>query len=194
MSLLLGDVGIGSNTPLLVRSVLDWRASNSTTVNEVWNNLNDYNKKIGDHFSTLHHLAQKDKDSFIFNIGVCADLLPTEWQTQSEVGAILHTLRRDFTVGVRQLLKQMGSLAGVPIEPPEQTHLADDTMNVKGCLVAGVPGAGGYDAIFAVVLSEAAHARVEAMWESLARPVLPLILREEPKGVTVDVVPEIVRT
>jgi phosphomevalonate kinase len=34
----------------------------------------------------------------------------------------------------------MGELADVPLEPPEQTQLADATMNVKGCLIAGVPG------------------------------------------------------
>ncbi len=34
----------------------------------------------------------------------------------------------------------MGELAGVPIEPPSQTRLADATMSVPGCLFAGVPG------------------------------------------------------
>jgi phosphomevalonate kinase len=56
------------------------------------------------------------------------------------VGQILHDLRQVFLKGVRQGLKRMGELADVPLEPPEQTQLADATMDVKGCLIAGVPG------------------------------------------------------
>jgi phosphomevalonate kinase len=46
----------------------------------------------------------------------------------------------------------MGEAAGVPIEPPEQTALADATLAVDGVVAAGVPGAGGHDALFAVIL------------------------------------------
>ena len=43
----------------------------------------------------------------------------------------------------------MGKKAHVPIEPDEQTQLANDTMNnVNGVVAAGIPGAGGYDALF----------------------------------------------
>lgn len=39
----------------------------------------------------------------------------------------------------------------MPIEPKEQTELADATLSkVKGVLAAGVPGAGGFDALFAI--------------------------------------------
>jgi phosphomevalonate kinase len=47
----------------------------------------------------------------------------------------------------------IGVAAGVPIEPKEQTALADATLSkVKGVLAAGVPGAGGFDALFAIHL------------------------------------------
>jgi hypothetical protein len=53
--------------------------------------------------------------------------------------------------------------------------------------------AGGFDAIFAIVLSPTARSRVEALWESWKEmPVLPLILREETKGLAIDPVPECV--
>jgi phosphomevalonate kinase len=34
----------------------------------------------------------------------------------------------------------MGTAAGVPIEPPEQTAILDATQAIPGVLVAGVPG------------------------------------------------------
>lgn len=41
--------------------------------------------------------------------------------------------------------------AGVSIEPDSQTRIADITATLPGVLAAGVPGAGGLDAIFAIV-------------------------------------------
>lgn len=48
----------------------------------------------------------------------------------------------------RKYLKAMGESAGVPIEPDEQTKLADDMMGIPGVIASGIPGAGGYDALF----------------------------------------------
>uniref|UniRef100_A0A6U6ERV9 Uncharacterized protein n=1 Tax=Odontella aurita TaxID=265563 RepID=A0A6U6ERV9_9STRA len=62
-------------------------------------------------------------------------------------------LRRAF-VQARRNLKAMGEAAGgagddiVPVEPDSQTRLADATMALPGVVAAGVPGAGGYDALF----------------------------------------------
>eukprot|EP00978_Attheya_sp_CCMP212_P035702 scaffold156990_cov56-Attheya_sp.AAC.1 len=46
----------------------------------------------------------------------------------------------------------MGELAGVPIEPPSQTQLANATLALPGVLCAGVPGAGGYDALYCIYI------------------------------------------
>ena len=61
-------------------------------------------------------------------------------------------------------MREMGTAAGVEIEPVQQTQLADQTEGLSGVLCAGVPGAGGNDAIFAIVLSVKARTRVESMW------------------------------
>jgi len=45
----------------------------------------------------------------------------------------------------------MGNLAGVPIEPDEQTRLLDISVAHAGVIGGGVPGAGGYDAIWLLV-------------------------------------------
>jgi len=73
----------------------------------------------------------------------------------------------------------MGECAGQGIEPDEQTQLADETEALPGVLCAGVPGAGGVDAIYAVTLSGSARSGVEKMWslrKSNGSVVCPLML------------------
>jgi phosphomevalonate kinase len=50
----------------------------------------------------------------------------------------------------RQNLKGMGVSAGVPVEPDVQSAIADETMKLPGIVAAGVPGAGGFDALFVI--------------------------------------------
>ena len=72
---------------------------------------------------------------------------------------------RNLFLCARRDLKAMGAAAGVPIEPDEQTTLSTRTMNeVPGVLSCSVPGAGGHDAVVAIVLSEAALYAVEVFW------------------------------
>ena len=52
---------------------------------------------------------------------------------------------------IRDNMRKMGELSGVPIEPPEQTALLDACVGVAGVIGGGVPGAGGYDAIWLLV-------------------------------------------
>lgn len=48
---------------------------------------------------------------------------------------------------VRELVKKMGDLSGVPIEPDSQTELLDALSGVEGVYGGVVPGAGGFDAL-----------------------------------------------
>lgn len=53
---------------------------------------------------------------------------------------------------IREKIREMGKLSGVPIEPPEQTELIDAvTAAVPGVIGGVVPGAGGYDAVVLLV-------------------------------------------
>lgn len=67
---------------------------------------------------------------------------------QATVASLLQ-LRALFQTS-RGLLKRMGEGAGVGIEPDAQTQLCDATALLPGVVAAGVPGAGGVDAIFAL--------------------------------------------
>ena len=48
----------------------------------------------------------------------------------------------------------MGQRSGADIEPASQTALLDATAQLEGVVLAGVPGAGGMDAVFAVVQTD----------------------------------------
>lgn len=71
----------------------------------------------------------------------------------------------------------------IQIEPESQKRLLDATMNMEGVLLAGVPGAGGFDAIFAVTLGDSSI-NVTKTWSSLN--VLALLVREDPRGVSLE--------
>lgn len=88
-------------------------------------------------------------------------------------------LKKQFSIA-RLSLKQIGEEAGVGIEPDQQTHLLNATENLDGVLCAGVPGAGGVDAVFALTLSENGRRSIERLWSSYTEnnsAVCPLLLR-----------------
>lgn len=72
----------------------------------------------------------------------------------------------------------------VQIEPESQTQILDLTMETEGVLFAGVPGAGGFDAVFAVILGDANQNPIISTWSS--RGVLPLLVGEDPLGVCLE--------
>ena len=119
-------------------------------------------------------ITQTDPKGYLEAISRAAESTYVQWGRQrltqspkktekTTVMGILSSLRRSFS-RLRELMRLMGSEAGVEIEPAQQTILADRTEGMSGVLCAGVPGAGGNDAIFAIVLSSKARERVEEMW------------------------------
>lgn len=69
-------------------------------------------------------------------------------------------------------MRKMGTLTEVPIEPPEQTELLDACISQPGVIAAGVPGAGGYDAVWVLVLSpDSGSGNSEVQEEALDTPL-----------------------
>lgn len=138
------------------------------------------------HFRQLTSLYQ-DGDKTLYNttIKACAQLKSTEWHTVSGIVAKeMVSLVTDFN-HVRSLLQKMSELSQVPIEPKEQTKLLDKCIEVPGVAMAGVPGAGGYDAIFCIVLSNESKHGVRKVWESWKElSVGPLLSQADSNGVT----------
>ena len=164
LELLMADVCGGSESPSMARKVLDWKKNKRRTgfMNDYfWKDLKRCNKKI---VSLL--TEQCTSQSFLDGLRRDGEMIissrtaeqwkkpmPLSWYqfegSSWDVALKLLDLRMAF-LECRQNLKGMGKAAGVPIEPDEQSALADATMKLPGVVAAGVPGAGGYDALFVI--------------------------------------------
>lgn len=134
LSLLMGDVKGGSETPKMVSTVLKWKKEKPEESSEIWKSLDKSNMALINLLSKLNSLST-----------------PTEykWPLQG------HLLQMsDMIKTIRSYLRLMSEKSGVPIEPPEQTRLLDACSSVPGVIGGVVPGAGGYDAICLVVLTD----------------------------------------
>ena len=181
MRLILGDVSQGSNTPQMVGKVLSWKKENLIDSENLWNRINVQNGIVKSSLAALNFISRDEMEN-------CAQVPSEEWSrlpNHEKSGELLSKCRNAF-LEARKGLAEMGKLANVSIEPSEQTELCDCTMQELGVLAAGVPGAGGFDAIFALVLTDEAAQRVETLWGTWKTQVLPMVVREDPRGVIVD--------
>jgi phosphomevalonate kinase len=189
--LFVADVDQGSNTPNMVRSVLQWRKENPQLALEMWTEIDTLNTKVENAFNELTSMSHRDPKGYKETLTTLGQVKFSEWNSASvargQVRNYMIEIRTMF-VQIRQLLKKMGQLAfNEPIEPDQQTNLLDATMNVPGCLIAGVPGAGGFDAIFSILFGEEQEVktRVASLWTNYTdASVCPLVLNESlSKGV-----------
>ncbi|KAB2612509.1 phosphomevalonate kinase-like [Pyrus ussuriensis x Pyrus communis] len=189
MTLLLGEPGTGgSSTPSMVGAVKKWQKSDPQKSLETWKKLSEANLSLEMQLNTLSKLAEEHWEEYKNLINSCSILKSEKWTQQVTtpnqeiiVKALLGA--RDAMLGIRYHMHQMGEAAGVPIEPESQTKLLDATMRMEGVLLAGVPGAGGFDAVFAVTLGDAGS-HVSNSWSSFN--VLALLVREDPQGVSLE--------
>lgn len=78
--------------------------------------------------------------------------------------ASMGEFKRAFNAG-RQLLKKLGVLSSVSVEPDDCTELIEST-NSNGAFVSKLPGAGGKDAIAAIYLTDQDGARLKQFWNA----------------------------
>ncbi|MCL7026616.1 hypothetical protein MKW94_017730 [Papaver nudicaule] len=189
MTLLLGEPGSGgSSTPSMVGAVKKWQASEPQKSQETWKRLSDANSLLERQLNALSMLAEEQWETYKQVLNSCSNLKCEKWKehaSDARKEAVVKALlgARDSIVNIRCHMRKMGDEAGVPIEPESQKKLLDATMNMEGVLLAGVPGAGGFDAIFAITLGESTN-KVTNMWSS--RGVLSLLVREDPRGVSIE--------
>ena len=183
LELLMADVCGGSESPSMARKVLAWKKQleNDDTDNS-WRKLKVINEAIEGLFS-----GELSEPTFLKFLQTNADALSnmpaTKWMESNEVHvkdrefvAVL-LKARDLFLQSRKELKAMGDAAGVPIEPAGSSALADTTMALPGVIAAGVPGAGGYDALFVLYVkgkevdggrSDETRERIGELWRSWA--------------------------
>uniref|UniRef100_A0A7C9DS86 phosphomevalonate kinase n=2 Tax=Opuntia streptacantha TaxID=393608 RepID=A0A7C9DS86_OPUST len=189
MTLLLGEPGSGgSSTPSMVGAVKGWQKSDPEKSRYIWTKLSETNSLLEKQLNKLSELAEEQGETYERVINRCSIYKSDKWMEQS-VGpsekAIVEALKgaRNAMLEIRSHMRQMGEAAGVPIEPESQTRLLDAAMDMEGVLLAGIPGAGGFDAVFALTLGDASSRLAEA-WSSLN--VLALPIREDPQGVLLE--------
>jgi phosphomevalonate kinase len=191
LTAILADIDVGSHTPTLVSKVLAWRKAKPDEANALWKNLHALNLEIEDNMRELSRQSALDPISYNGAISECAKIEASQWaklpsySTNSTVTTLADTA--DTFQRIRALIRNMSDLSDVPIEPAEQTRLLDQCMTVPGCVMAGVPGAGGFDAIFCIVISEEAKHGVEGVWQRWEEMSIgPLLAQEDFVGVRVE--------
>ncbi|KAJ5432873.1 uncharacterized protein N7458_012029 [Penicillium daleae] len=126
MQMVLCDVECGSQTPSMVKKVLEWRKNNRQEADTLWGSLQNNNERLRQELKRLaQHPDANADDQF------------------SEVATLIQR--------TRHLIRTMTRQTGVPIEPSVQTELLDSLTEIDGVIGGVVPGAGGYDAIVLLI-------------------------------------------
>ncbi|KDQ53490.1 hypothetical protein JAAARDRAFT_136908 [Jaapia argillacea MUCL 33604] len=155
--LMLADVDAGSDTPSLVGKVLKWRQADQAGAHVLWESLNQFNQSFASALNRLSELHERDPGGYTSIVKYVASLQPVQWLANPSIPEsdrqIIEVFAEAnyFSENIRAKMREMGKLSGVPIEPPEQTALLDVCVSQAGVIAGGVPGAGGYDAIWLLV-------------------------------------------
>ncbi|KAF9347280.1 phosphomevalonate kinase [Mortierella sp. AD094] len=188
LHIMLADIDAGSHTPTLVSNVLKWRKNKPEEANALWSRLGAANDKVVELLKRLDQLSKGSESSakeYYDAIQRASAIPASEWPSLKEMNAtteLLILIYEEFST-VRNYLREMSRLSSVPVEPEEQTRLLDACLAVPGVLMAGVPGAGGFDAIFCIVLSDESRKSVESVWSNFKEmSVGPLLCKESLDG------------
>ncbi|EUC64309.1 phosphomevalonate kinase-like protein, putative [Rhizoctonia solani AG-3 Rhs1AP] len=190
--MMLADVDSGSDTPSMVGNVLKWKKAEPTVSDQLWEGLDKCNHGLGDIINRLSQKYEEDPTEYANTVDKLARDQGDEWERHSPIEALEVTAAQLFgntrrlTKSIRDGMRAMGKSSSVPIEPPEQTQLLDACCALPGVIGGGVPGAGGYDAIWLLVLqpqdkvlASSVMSSVEQLWQNwTGMSVSPLLATE----------------
>ncbi|KAG5366501.1 Phosphomevalonate kinase [Yarrowia sp. B02] len=149
ITLLMGDVQGGSETPGMVAKVMAWRKSKPREAEMLWRDLNAANMLMVKLFGDLRKLSLTNNEAYEQLLAEAAPLNALKMATlQNPLGELARCI-----VTIRKHLKKMTRETGAAIEPDEQSALLNKCNSYKGVIGGVVPGAGGYDAISLLVIS-----------------------------------------
>ncbi|CEQ41586.1 SPOSA6832_03322, partial [Sporobolomyces salmonicolor] len=184
--LLLADVDAGSNTPSMVGKVMAWKKAQPMEAERVWTELGESNERLREALGALGRRCDEDKAEYEREVDRLAALPAEERPQLTRLRTVQwldsplpFAVAAQHILTIRSLMRHMGESSLVPIEPPEQTRLLDACSALPGVVGAGVPGAGGYDAIWVLCLSPSsalAPAPVEAV-DALLRSYTAMSVR-----------------
>ncbi|WVQ95433.1 phosphomevalonate kinase [Kwoniella sp. CBS 9459] len=187
LRLLLADVDAGTDTPSFVGKVLDWRKKNSKEAGKLWGGLDVANMKLE---GLLTQLVARENDADYeesLSRAASGDLSEQKQDWSSQTETLVLEIRGTLST-IRGYLREMSDASGVPIEPPEQTRLLDASSELEGVIGGGVPGAGGYDALFLLVVDKPdVITRVDELWAGWTEmSVCPLSARQSDGGLRLE--------
>jgi phosphomevalonate kinase len=190
IELIMADVCGGSESPSMAMKIMSWKkkavelSSDTNAEIEVWNSLACVNEQIQQTLQELVDIEESLGDDAKQNSwNILKSLHVEQWISHASSNTDMATVSllvqpllklRLLFLKARSLLKKMGEMAGVSVEPESQTLLANSTMEIPGVIAAGVPGAGGNDALFVLYIkgvdcdAEADNVvkdRIEQLWK-----------------------------
>ncbi|KAF9012325.1 phosphomevalonate kinase [Cyathus striatus] len=177
--IMLADVDAGSDTPSLVGKVLKWRKDKSIEADALWKSLDQFNQSLAQTLLHLSNLYEVNPQAYASAVKYISTLQPVQWEANPQQPPaempVISTFYEAHQIAqsIRAKMREMGTLSEVPIEPIEQTKLLDTCVGQAGVIGGGVPGAGGYDAIWLLVLNPISCApdqtpqqRIEYVWQN----------------------------
>eukprot|EP00758_Cryptobia_borreli_P001885 Tbor_TRINITY_DN2611_c0_g1::TRINITY_DN2611_c0_g1_i1::g.17899::m.17899/K00938/E2.7.4.2, mvaK2; phosphomevalonate kinase len=179
--IILADVHKGgSGTPDMVAKVMAWKSGLAKDSQSLWSRLGEANV---DYVTLLQRMVENSKHSHAEwekSIEQVAGVPSAQWPPDNvfyQAKEKAHTCRR--------LMREMGEASGVEIEPQSLRPLLDATAALPSVMATGCPGAGGFDAIFALVVGhEDSVDSVVKFWEEYKEvTVCPLLVREDSQGI-----------
>ncbi|EXJ84827.1 hypothetical protein A1O3_05500 [Capronia epimyces CBS 606.96] len=126
--LVMCDVDCGSETPGMVRKVLQWRKDKAEEADLLWNALQQGTNELCQELQRLAQSEGIEVDGF----NGLADIILT----------------------IRSLVREMSAKSRVPVEPAVITELLDFCTSLPGVVGGVAPGAGGYDAVALLVKND----------------------------------------
>ncbi|WVQ63430.1 phosphomevalonate kinase [Kwoniella botswanensis] len=206
LRLILADVDAGTDTPSFVGKVLTWRKENPEVAKKLWDDLDRANRQIErlltelvaregerDYEETVSWMAErhiedhKENPTAVLLYEIRLTLFPLLRNHYSDHPHLNFANQIAFQI-IRDFQRKMSELSGVPIEPPEQTRLLDACSELEGVIGGGVPGAGGYDALFLLIVdTPSVVSRVDKLWSGWKEmSVCPLLAKQSDGGLKVE--------
>lgn len=122
----------------------------------MYSDLSASNADLAESFRALVRTEKEARDGYLTAVDSLAQQTQSEWSgsgselwklASSQIKVSLRSLNAspvrslfESSQNTRRLMREMGELSGVPIEPPEQTRLLDAVTALPGVIGAGVPG------------------------------------------------------
>ena len=146
LRLVMCDVDCGSETPGMVKRVLNWREEKSDEAALLWGALQSGTEDL---YTVLKRLSGLEGLSDQTG-GDLEEMQPASRSLSLGNSETFRALK-DVIQTIRSLVREMSEKSGVPIEPKVLTELLDACSAVPGVVGGFCPGAGGYDAVALLV-------------------------------------------